>query len=92
MATHHAARGFGGSGEQSGPPCHQRDHNEVPHKLIEELLLHEVWMKAMCVELGRLSQGYTDIEGTNTIEFLTLEEIAAIPVDRTIMYARIAVE
>ena len=28
------------------------------HKLIEEPLLREVWMKAMCIELGRLAQGY----------------------------------
>ena len=28
------------------------------HKLIAEPLLREVWMKAMCVKLGRLYQGY----------------------------------
>ena len=27
------------------------------HKLVDEPLLREVWMKEMCVKLGRLSQG-----------------------------------
>ena len=26
------------------------------HKLVDEPLLREVWMKAMCVKLGRLAQ------------------------------------
>lgn len=25
--------------------------------------------KAMCIELGRLAQGYGDTKGTNTVEF-----------------------
>ena len=62
------------------------------HKLIEEPLLREVWMKAMCIELGRLAQGYKDTEGTNTIKFLNHDEIATIPGDRTITYARIVVD
>ena len=52
--------------------------------LIEDLLLKDKWMKAMCVELGRLAQGYQDIPGTNTIKFMTHEEIQNIPMDRTV--------
>ena len=48
-------------------------------------------MKAMCVKLGRLNQGYQDIPGTNTIKFMNHEEIKNIPTDRTVTYARIVV-
>ena len=61
-------------------------------KLIDEPLLRETWMKAMCIELGRLSQGYGDTKGTNTIKYLSLEEIKGIPGDRTVTYARIVVD
>jgi len=59
--------------------------------------LREVWMKAMCKELGNIAQGYSDGEcinekGTNTVRFLTHEEIKAIPKDRKITYARIVVD
>ena len=46
----------------------------------------------MCVVLGRLIQGYQDATGTNTIKFMTLEEIREIPMDCTIIYARIVVD
>ena len=46
----------------------------------------------MCVELGRLAQGYQDIPGTNTIKFMTHEEIKNIPSDKTVTYARIVVD
>ena len=49
-------------------------------------------MKAMCVELGRLSQGYQDVTTTYPIKFMTLEEIRKIPTDRTVAYARIGVD
>ena len=62
------------------------------HKLIDEPLLRDVWMKAMCIELGRLASGYKDTKGTETIKFLSLNEIANIPSDRTITYARIVVD
>ena len=61
-------------------------------KLIAEPLLKEIWTKAMCKELGRLAQGYGDTEGTDTIRFLTHEEIYNIPPDRTVTYARIVVD
>ena len=59
---------------------------------MNEPLLREVWMEAMCKELGRLAQGYGDVEGTNTVKFLTIEEIERIPPDRTVTYARIVVD
>ena len=49
-------------------------------------------MKAMCVKLGRLVQGYQDTKGTETVKFMTLEEIARIPRDCTVTYARIIVD
>ena len=62
------------------------------HNLIDEPLIREVWMKAMCVELGRLTQGYKDTKGTETIKFMTWNEINQIPADRTVTYARIVVD
>ena len=49
-------------------------------------------MKAICVELGRLSQWYKYTKETYTIHFLTLEEIKKIPGDCTVTYARIVVD
>ena len=39
--------------------------------LIDEPLLRKLWMKAMFVELGQLSQGYKDKKGTETVKFMT---------------------
>ena len=60
--------------------------------LIKDPLLKDKWMKAMCVELGRLAQGYQDIPGTNTIKFMTHEETKNVPTDRTVTYARLVVD
>ena len=49
-------------------------------------------MKAMCIELGRLAQGYKDTKGTDTIHFMTLVEIKKIPGDSTVTYARIVID
>ena len=46
----------------------------------------------MCTELGKISEGYGNKKGTNTVKFLTHDKIRAIPKDRTITYARIVVE
>ena len=46
-------------------------------------------MKAMCVELGHLAQGYGDTKGTDTINFMSLDEILNIPIDSTVTHARI---
>ena len=59
------------------------------HKIIEVPEPKEVWMTGMCIELGRLAQGYKDTKGTNTIKFMTLEEIKHIPKDIVVIYARI---
>ena len=61
-------------------------------KLANDPLLQAVWKKAMAKELGRLAQGFGDTEGTDTIRFLTHDEIRCIPADRTITYARIVVD
>ena len=62
--------------------------------LIEDPILKDKQKKTMCVELVRLAQGYEDIAGTDTIKFMTHEEIKNIPSDRnrTVTYARIVVD
>jgi hypothetical protein len=67
-------------------------------QLIADPITRTVWEKAMCKELGRLTQGYGEIgstyhtEGTNTMRFLDLEGIKNIPRDRVVTYARIVVD
>ena len=56
-------------------------------ELANDPLLRDVWTKAMCKELGRLAQGYKDTEGTNTVYFMSIEDIKKIPSDRTVTYA-----
>ena len=58
-------------------------------KLIKNPDTRKVWSRAMCKELGRLSQGFDSTEGTNTFFFLTRNEIKNIPKDKTVTYARI---
>ena len=60
--------------------------------LIKDQILKDKWTKAMCVELDRLAQGFEDRPGTNTIKFMTHEEIKNIPTDRTVTYAQIVVD
>ena len=54
-------------------------------------LMH-VWDEAMCKELSKITNGWKEIEGTQTVRFLTHEEISAIPRNRTITYARIVID
>ena len=61
-------------------------------QIINNPVLRVVWLKAMCIELGRLSNGYMDTKGTQTIHYMTHEEIKCIPGDRTVTYARIVVD
>ena len=66
-------------------------------KVINSPALRETWIKAMCKELGNIAQGYSDGDkinekGTNTVKFLTHEEIKLIPKDRKVTYARIVVD
>ena len=46
----------------------------------------------MCVELGRLMQGFRETNGTEIKRFLELDKIKKIPRDRTLTYARIVVD
>lgn len=62
------------------------------YKKLEDPMLRDDWIEAMCKELGRLAQGYNETAGTDTIRFLTHEEIRCIPADRTVTYARIVVD
>jgi hypothetical protein len=41
----------------------------------------------MCKELGRLAQVYGETHGTDTVFFMTPDEITNIPHDRTVTYA-----
>ena len=43
-------------------------------------------------ELGRLSKGWDDSEGTQAVFFMTKEEIKRVPKDRTAASARIVVD
>ena len=61
-------------------------------KLIEDPLLRDEWSKAMCRELGRLTQGFEDTKETNTMRFMNSRDINKIPRDRVITYARIVVD
>jgi hypothetical protein len=41
----------------------------------------------MVKELGRISQGYKDVvKGTDTVEFMTREEVKKIPKHKTVTY------
>jgi hypothetical protein len=60
-------------------------------KLANDPLLKDVLTKAMCKELGRLAQGFCDKAGTNTVFFMTKDEIRHLPRDRRVAYARIVV-
>ena len=46
----------------------------------------------MCIELGRLSQGYKDTQYTNTICFMDHKMINSIPKNQTVTYGRIVVD
>ena len=61
-------------------------------KLLKIPSLRDIWTKAMCKELGNISQGWGNEKGTNTVKFLTHREIANIPADRIVTYARIVVD
>ena len=50
------------------------------------------YYEVMSVELGYLAQGYGNTKGTDTINFIALDEIPNIPKDRTVTYARIVVD
>jgi len=62
-------------------------------KLIKDLLLKDLWIKAMSKELHRLAQGCPGVtKGTNTIFYLSHAAICKIPQDRTVTYTRIVID
>jgi hypothetical protein len=61
-------------------------------KLANDPLLQAVWTKAMCKELGHLTQGWDGSNGTDTIFFMSHDEIKKIHRDRTVTYVRIVVD
>jgi len=48
-------------------------------KLIQDITLKATWMNAMCKELGCLTKGYEDEKGTETVHFMTVDEIKNLP-------------
>ena len=61
-------------------------------KIINDPILKKTLEESMCKELGRLAQGYNNTEGTNTVNFMTHEQIRNIPNNRTVTYARIVID
>lgn len=44
-------------------------------QLLADPVLKDIWERGMCKELGRLAQGFEDKEGTNTIKFITRDQV-----------------
>ena len=61
-------------------------------KLANDPLRQTVWTKALCKELGCLAQDWDGSNGTDTIFFMSHDEIKKIPRDRTVTYVRIVVD
>lgn len=57
--------------------------------IIKSPTLHNTYVKERCKELGQISQGYGFTMGTNCVKWMTRDEIANIPRDRTVTYAHI---
>ena len=55
-------------------------------KLVDDPILCDVWEMAMCVELRQTAQDFGDTKGTETMRFLTLEEIKKIPINWKVTY------
>ena len=63
-------------------------------RLANDPVTSEIWTTAFGKELGGLAQGdnKTGAAGTNTVFFLSHDEIRNIPKDRTVTYARVVVD
>ena len=62
-------------------------------QLIKNPKTRATWIKSMCKELGRIAQGYKNLEnGTNTVFFMTHNEIKNTPKDRTVTHTRIVAD
>ena len=81
----------------------QEAYNGVVHPITKKTItkykelakdpeLRDVWTKAMHKELGNIAQGHGETKGTDTVHFLSHEQISKIPKDRTVTYARIVVD
>jgi hypothetical protein len=61
-------------------------------ELIRNPKTRALWSAAMTKELARLAQGLDGLTfGTNTVVFMSPDDIKTIPSDRTVAYARIVV-
>jgi hypothetical protein len=61
--------------------------------LVKDPKTRNLWSNAMTKELARLAQGLDGLtEGTNTVVYMTHDEIQQIPKDRTVTYARTVVD
>ena len=62
-------------------------------KLLKQDNTGEIWVLAICKELGTLSQGYKGLfEGKNNCFFMSHDKIRDITQDKTVTYARIVVD
>ena len=53
----------------------ETDETITSYKILMQIpALKHVWEEAMCKELGKISNGWKDTEGTQTVRFLTHEE------------------
>ena len=82
--------------QQHRQPNHQ-GHHDPYKKVIECIDLCQVWLTAICKELGNIVQGYNNrdkinVNGTNTVKFLTINEIKQMPKDRRDTYAHIVID
>jgi hypothetical protein len=57
----------------------------------DDPLLQDVWSKTMYKELCRLTRGYGETKGTDTMRFMELCGIGKVPHDRIVTYACIVV-
>ena len=71
---------------------HTKENITRHSQLISNPVLRDVWLKDMCIELGRISNGYKYTKGTQTIHCMTHEEIKCIPGYITVKYAHIVVD
>ena len=63
-------------------------------KLVKDPVTKQVWETGFGKEFGRMAQGdlKTKTKGTNCLFVMTHAEIAEIPEDRVVTYARIVVD
>ena len=63
-------------------------------KLAKDSVMRETWMTGFGKEVDRMAQGdtKTGTKGTNCIHVTTHEQIANIPQDRIVTYARVVVD